>query len=165
MSNEEAKEKALMLKMKNEVHMQCGHLLKTIMQKPEIFKKPEMQYLEEFITAVENNGDTYPRVMGDRLYNKYIQSTRDCSNNDINLTAGYIDAISHGQDASSANFSERILQVVARDTFQQHARIDRGDTDVDGYTQITQLQLCDGDGNTMLGRVALHLAAEARKLK
>ena len=103
--------------------------------------------------------------MGDRLYNEYIQSTRDCSNNDVNLTAGYIDAISRGQDTSSANFSERILQVVARDTFQQHARIDRGDTDVDNYTQNTQLQLCDGDGNTMLGRVATHLAAEARKLK
>ncbi|KAL3777304.1 hypothetical protein HJC23_008906 [Cyclotella cryptica] len=165
MSKQEAKEKAIMLKMKKEVHMQFEHLLKTVMQKPEIFKRPEMQYLREFVAAVENNRDVFPRVMGDMLYNEYIQSTRDCSDNDINLTAGYIDALSRGQDTSSAYFNKLILQVVARDTFQQHARINRGDNDVDGYTQITQLQLCDGDGNTMLGRMATHLAAEARKLK
>ena len=163
-SKQEAKEKALLLKKKKEVHIQFEHLLKSIIQKPEAYKKPEMRYLREFVTAVESNREKYPRVMGDKVYNEYIQAISDCSENDVNLTAGYIKAISRGQDTSSHDFDKPILQVVARDTFQQRARIDRGETDVDGHTQITQLQLCDGDGNTMLGRVSTHLAAEARKL-
>ena len=108
-----------------------------------MFKKPEMQYLREFVTTVESNREKYPSVMGDKQYNEYIQSISDSSDKDISLTAGYIEAISRGQDTSSDDFRKPILQVVARDTFQQRSRIDKGETDVDGYTQITQLQLCD----------------------
>ena len=87
-------------KKKKEVHIQFKHLLKSIIQKPEVFKKPEMQYLREFVTTVESNREKYPKVMGDKQYNEYIQSISDSSDKDISLTAGYIEAISRGQDAS-----------------------------------------------------------------
>jgi len=101
MSKQEAKEIVLAQKKKKEVHIQFEHLLKSIIQKPEVFKKPEMQYLREFVTTVESNREKYPKVMGDKQYNEYIQSISDSSDKDISLTAGYIEAISRGQDTSS----------------------------------------------------------------
>jgi hypothetical protein len=101
--------------------------------------------------------------MGDKLYDDYIKAlgTKGAS---IALSKGYIKALSRAEDTSEIAETPT-MQVVARETFHQRVGIKRAEKQLEGHTQITQLKLCDGDGNTMFGRLATHLAGEARKLK
>lgn len=164
---QEVKELALQAKAKAVQLIHLKHLLKSIVNNPSRFKDPEFRFVREFVTIVENHRDKYPPVMGDKQYNEYIQAVTDGMPNNnktaIKLTSGYVLAVSRAEDTSLLP-GKPILQIAARDTFHQRVNVDRGKSKVEGTTQITQFQLCDGDGNTMLGRVATHLASEARKL-
>ncbi|KAL3773817.1 hypothetical protein ACHAWO_006921 [Cyclotella atomus] len=146
-----------------EIHMHLQQLIKSLLQKPSLFIGDDFRYLREFITTVEQNCDKYPRVMGDECYDEYIKAIGTIEA-PLALSKGYIKALSRAKDTSLVAGTPTI-QIVARDTFYQRVGIKRAEKKLEGHTQITQLKLCDGNGNTMFGRLATHLAGEGRKLK
>ena len=142
-------------------HFQTAHMLNSILVDPEIMKRPEFDYLRQFVATVIHNLDKFQFDVGD---DRGTVTLGDKEKNS-KLTIGYIDRVARRQDTSSLA-KEPILQVVERETkYRNNVNVTKDNSGSCAVQmQFTHLILCDGDGNIIVGRVVAHLTHVARKL-
>ncbi|KAL7541262.1 hypothetical protein ACHAWF_006895, partial [Thalassiosira exigua] len=167
LSKQEKNERRILANDKRVQLEQFEHLLKVLKDSPEKYKREEHRFIREFVDHVERHKDIFPVVMGDRTFDPTAEQSVGAG---IELSDGYISALAKGRTDVAEAFPTPILQVVARETKYREisfaaASFKNGrDNNEQVPVKFTHLRLRDGDSNTILGRVTIHMTEESRKL-
>ena len=155
---------------KEQLHQQFSHMLHSIQEHPPLYRRPEFQYLRDFVDLVSSNRVIFPEIVGDN----HLQLSSVVKNGEVSIsppTKGLVQSLAKNTDLTiiDRDFDGRpILQVLSRETMYRQPAFKGpsfGKMKHQVPIQFTHVRFLDGDNNQFLGRFVVHLTAESRKLK
>ena len=147
------------LEKKRDFVLQLEDLLRKVRQKPDIYNNTHLRPLREFCEYRYSHRDKFTGV---------IEGTMPLQPNHggnvlVELTPCYIKAIAEYDDTS--NLRNPVLQVVSATTSFKATPFKNTYDKPQQPVKVTHLRLMDGCNNTMLGRLAINITDEGKKLK
>ena len=137
-----------------------GEMLRDMRQKPSLYLHPLFQPIREFCEYRDNHRGDFSGLIGETLPLQPVNPGEVVRA----LTRGYIQAIAEYDDTTK--YSNPILQVVSKpDTKFRKVPFKKVFNKEQQPVKVTHLRLLDGDNNQMLGRCAINVTDDAKKLK
>ena len=151
--------RATLAKKMKKQDKEFANKLNYLKAEPSHWQDQRNRYLREFYNYVESNRDKFPCVQGDSLFGQAVRVREEQQQ----LTKGYIRAIAGFRDTSFVKYP--VLYVINRTTKWEDQLFTGGFGDGQPpRVKTTHLNLVDGDGNQMLGRLSTEIADQGRQL-
>ena len=144
----------------------CAHVLTAYISQAngsEMWKRGENKAVRECIHEIASDPRKFPLMMGDRLPDGSSfsgESSDDAMSTAPSLTPNYVSAIASGEDVSSIDLPILQLTEPPKMAFEGNSNGEKTNR-----SHFTRFWLCDGSGNQMLGRAAMHLAHDGNRLR
>ena len=134
-------------------------LLCQIKQKPSIYNSAMMAPLRQFCEYRDNHRSLFTGLIGE------ASSLHPVNGGEVTVeaTLSYIAVIADCGDTDT--FSQPILQVITAETSFHKSKFKVTYDKPQQHVKVTHVRLLDGDNNVMMGRLAINITDEGKKLK